>query len=286
MLRVCVSGIGRSGSQVAKYLLGQKQVKLVSAICSDSNPHAGCDLGTAIDIADTGVTVYPAAKLDVCLAKTRPHVVIDFSGMKPALHNIRTFAEHHVRIVMAVTGFTETEQKRMNMLVRKHGTALLYAPNITRGVNVMMLLSELAGKLLADYDPEILEMHHKHKCDAPSGTAKKLAGALENAYAAVGSPKNIPVSAVRAGGIIGEHAYLLVGENDMLEIRHRSLSRDAFAEGALFAARFIQDKIGIYEMKDALHFEESLAEYGTISDPLADADILAHGLCDYSTIGS
>ncbi|MPN51595.1 4-hydroxy-tetrahydrodipicolinate reductase [bioreactor metagenome] len=126
------------------------------------------------------------------------------------------------------------------------------APNITYGVNVLMLMAEIAAELLGDYDFEVFEEHHKHKKDRPSGTAKKIVNKIRNGLL---TQKDIPEHVVRAGGIIGKHKILICGEFDKLEISHESFSRVAFAEGAYKAAQFITGKTGFYEMSDIFEHE-------------------------------
>lgn len=258
MMRICVAGLGRAGSQVAKYLLSSGLALPVSGVCSPESPKAGRDLGEILGGREIGVPVYPSDRVEACVFNTRPDVVIDFSRPDAALRNAETFFSMNVRVVMGTTGFSKAEEAELYALADRCGGGLIFAPNITRGVNTLMLLAELASRILGGYDVEIVEMHHKNKHDIPSGTAAKLAGKLQEGRA---DEREVPVTSVRAGGIVGLHKVMLVGENDMIEITHQSFSRDAFAEGALFAAEYIQDKTGIYEMRDALNFDEILAEY-------------------------
>ena len=256
MMKICVSGLGRAGSQLAKFLLGSDRAELVSGVCSPGSPKAGRDLGEIVSGAAAGVPVYPADRLESCVFRTGPDVAVDFSRPEAALRNAEIFFSGNVRVVMGTTGFGQAEKETLYELADRTGGGLIWAPNITRGVNVLMLLSELAARFLNGYDAEIIEMHHRRKLDAPSGTAAKLAENLRGA-----GRRDVPVSSVRAGGIVSCHKVLLAGENDMIELTHQSFSRDAFAEGALCAAEFIFGKTGLYEMRDAMNFDEILEEY-------------------------
>ncbi|MFT9057363.1 MAG: dihydrodipicolinate reductase C-terminal domain-containing protein, partial [Ethanoligenens sp.] len=123
-------------------------------------------------------------------------------------------------------------------------------------------LTEIAARVLESYDFEIVEMHHKRKKDVPSGTALKIADFIENRKpSGLFQRHDIPISSIRAGGIVGIHKVMLVGENDMIELMYQSFSRDAFAEGALHAARFIQNKRGVFKMRDALQYDRVLTEF-------------------------
>ena len=140
----------------------------------------------------------------------------------------------------------------------------MYAPNITLGVNVLMLLTNLTSSLLSNYDFQITEVHHKNKLDSPSGTAKKIAFEIQNGLKNKGitiSNTEIPINSVRAGGVIGRHEVMIVGEEDKIEISHESFSRKAFAQGAIKAAQFIHKKSGYYEMRDVLDLDKVLKTY-------------------------
>ncbi len=263
MLKVCISGLGRTGCQIAKYFLNSKQVKLVSAVCSPSSWKAGRDLGEVIGCFNTGIPVYSSSHLEQCIFNTKPDVVMDFSQPFAALKNAEIFLSLGVKIVMGTTGFSNSEENMLFELAEENSGGIIYAPNITRGVNVLMLLAELASKILENYDVEIVEMHHKSKKDSPSGTALKIAEGIRNGRNEGLNQvlSNISISSVRAGGMMSCHKVMLVGENDMLEITHQSFSRDAFAEGALYALEFICDRTGVYEMKDALNCESILEDH-------------------------
>jgi 4-hydroxy-tetrahydrodipicolinate reductase len=260
MMKVCVSGLGRAGSQIARYLLTCGRAMLVSAVCSPDSAKAGRDLGDVIGCRSAGIQVYPSDRIESCVFNTRPDLAIDFSTPSAALKNAEAFFSLNVRVVMGTTGFSKAEEAELYALADRYGAGLIYAPNITRGVSTLMFLAELASQILTGYDIEIIEMHHNRKADVPSGTAAKLAGRLRETSPA-GEKHEIPVASVRAGGIVGCHKVMLVGGNDMIEISHQSFSRDAFAEGALYAAEFLQDKVGVYEMKDAMNLDRILTDY-------------------------
>jgi 4-hydroxy-tetrahydrodipicolinate reductase len=147
---------------------------------------------------------------------------------------------------------------------RKRNSGIVYAPNITLGVNVLMLLSNLAANILNNYDFQITEIHHKHKKDAPSGTAVKIAKEVEEGLVSSGmhiDSINIPINAVRAEGVVGKHEILIIGEDDKIEISHESFSRRAFALGAIKTVKFINNKAGYYEMNDVLDLQKVLTDY-------------------------
>lgn len=263
MLKLCISGLGRAGKEIAKHLMETMPGVVVAAVCSPQSENAGCDLGEIVGIAKTGISVWSSDQLEQCIRSTKPNVVLDFSIPAAAIDNAEIFVKMSMKIVMATTGFSKIQERKLSAVVTKNNGGMIFAPNITQGINAMMVLAELASRMLSGYDIEIVEMHHKSKKDIPSGTALKIANRLTESRAVDYPPKHaeIPVTSVRAGGLISNHKVMLVGTNDMLEITHQSFSGNAYAEGALYAAEFIYGKTGIYEMNDAFNFEEVLADY-------------------------
>ncbi len=263
MTKVCLIGFGRTGIEIARVLYKQPDIKIVGAICSDFSSKAGKDIGEFLGVSDIGAKIYTSSQLKTVIEKLDPDVFVDFSNYKATIRYIKTIADYGKKIVIGTTGFSDTELMRIKATARKSGVGILYAPNITLGVNVMMLLSNIAARILNDYDFEISEAHHKHKKDVPSGTALKIADEVATSLEAVGGGVDgtIPIHATRAGGIVGRHQLMIAGEDDKIEITHESFSRKAFAAGALRGIRFIRNKSGYYEMRDVLNLEKVLASY-------------------------
>jgi 4-hydroxy-tetrahydrodipicolinate reductase len=263
MIRVCISGLGKTGKEIAKVLMEQQDIKLVSAICSPNSEKKGKDLGDVTG-GSTGIIIESSDNLEQVIFRTRPDVVVDFSSPEAALKNARVFSRMKVNVVIGTTGFSKIGLKKLLVLATKYRNAIVYAPNITLGVNVLMLLTNLASNILSSYDFQITEIHHKHKKDAPSGTAKKIAVEIEKGIMASGNiDKNaeIPITAIRAGGVVGKHEVMIIGEDDKIEISHESFSRRAFALGALRAVRFAKGKVGYFEMNDVLNLKKVLGDY-------------------------
>ncbi len=264
MIRVCISGLGKTGKEIAKVLLEQDDIKLVSAICSPSSDKKGKDLGEVLGNEVTGITIEGSDNLEKIIFKNRPDVVVDFSSPEAAARNAKIFSKMKVNIVIGTTGFSKIGLRRLLVLARKYRNGIVYAPNITLGVNVLMLLTNLAANILNNYDFQITEIHHKNKKDAPSGTAKKIAVEIEKGLVYSGNMNSdiqVPITAVRAGGVVGKHDVMIIGEDDKIEISHESFSRRAFALGALRAVRFIKGKSGYFEMNDVLNLKKVLNDY-------------------------
>ena len=264
MISVCISGLGKTGKEIAKVLLEHEDIKVVSAICSPNSDEKGKDLGDVIGCRNTGIVLEGSDNLKQIIFRTRPDVVVDFSNPEATLRNAKVFSLMKVNMVIGTTGFTKLAMKKLFLLAKMNHTGIVYAPNITMGVNVLMLLTNLAANILNDYDFQITEVHHKHKKDSPSGTATKIAAEIEKGLQSSGMENEvskIPIHSVRAGGVIGKHEVMIIGENDKIEISHESFSRKAFALGALRAVRFIANKSGYFEMSDVLNLKKVLNDY-------------------------
>lgn len=264
MIRVCISGLGKTGKEIAKVLLEQEDIKLVSAICSPNSDKKGIDLGDVIGNGNTGIIVEGSDNLEQIIFRTRPDVVVDFSSPEAAARNAIVFSKMKVNIVIGTTGFSKFSLKKLFVLATRHRNGIVYAPNITLGVNVLMLLTNLAANILNNYDFQITEIHHKNKKDSPSGTAKKIALEIEKGLKHSDNEDTkvqVPITAIRAGGVVGKHDVMIIGEDDKIEISHESFSRKAFALGALRAVRFIKGKAGYYEMNDVLNLKKVLNDY-------------------------
>lgn len=264
MIRVGLIGLGKTGKEIAKVLLEQDFIKLVTVICSPYSGKIGKDIGELIGTTNAGIIIDSSENIEQCIFKAKPDVVVDFSNPEATLKNARIFSKMKVNMVIGTTGFSKLALKKLYVLTRKYHNGIVYAPNITLGVNVLMLLTNLASSILSNYDFQITEIHHKNKKDAPSGTALKIAKEVENGLKSSGlegSHQDIPITAIRAGGVVGRHEVMIVGEDDKIEIAHESFSRRAFALGALRAIKFIYGKTGYYEMGDVLDLNKVLVDY-------------------------
>lgn len=263
MIKVCLIGLGKTGKEIAKVLLDDNKMQLVSVICSPDSDKKGKDLGEIIGCNNTGIVIDSSDNLQQIIFKTRPDVVVDFSDPAATVRNAKTFAKMRVNMVIGTTGFSSMDMKRLLVLTRLYHTGIVYAPNITLGVNVLMVLTNLAANILNNYDFQINEIHYKQKKDSPSGTAKKIAQEIEKGLASAGvdTETDIPINAVRAGGVISKHEVMIVGEDDMIQISHESFSRRAFAQGAIKTIEFINGRTGYFEMSEVLNLKQVLANY-------------------------
>ena len=261
-LKLAIAGAsGRMGHMLIEAALATEDVAITAALDRADSPDIGRDCGAALGRV-TGVPVTAdLAALRGC------DVLIDFTRPEATATYLRACVEAGVKMVIGTTGIDESGRAAIRAAAEK--TAIMFSPNMSVGVNATLKLLEVAAKILSSgYDIEIIEAHHKHKVDAPSGTALKMgeviAGALGEklddiaVYAREGhtgerKTGTIGFATVRGGDIIGDHTVMFAGAGERIEITHRSASRLTYAYGAVRAARFLAaHKLGLFDMYDVL----------------------------------
>ncbi|NLI54717.1 MAG: 4-hydroxy-tetrahydrodipicolinate reductase [Clostridiales bacterium] len=249
MIKTAVCGVGRTGSEVLRAILDSEQFQLTAAFCSPGSEKTGRDVGDLLNRNNTGIIIREITQIEQTLGETLTDVVIDFSNPATTRALLRACKKNRAAAVLCTTGYTEAEQLWMNEFVRHNKSGVVFAPNVTLGVNVLLAALRLVARALPSFDYHITETHHSKKYDIPSGTAKKLAAAIEEELP---EGAEVPISAIRAGGYVGLHTVMLASDYERLSLTHESFSRRAFVEGALVAAEFIAGKIGWYNMEDVL----------------------------------
>lgn len=224
MTKIVITGAaGRMGQRIISLASGEKDIKVVGAV----------DIGDSLEKVISG-----------------GDVLIDFSHADATLSHLKTAARLKKAAVVGTTGHSEGQKKEIEKISRE--LPLVFAPNMSVGVNVMWKVIAEAAKILGkDFKVSIKEVHHIHKKDKPSGTALEIVNVLSNA--AGWKAAEIPVESIREGEVVGDHMTFFTGPGEILEITHRADSRDTFAAGALRAARWIVGKKpGLYTMQDVL----------------------------------
>lgn len=280
MIKVCLIGIGKAGKEIAKLILDKKDIEIVATICSKNSLKKNKDLGTEIGIKELGIKIESIDKLEEIILSSRPDVVVDFSIAESTMVSSEIILKSKVNLVIGTTGFKDDYLERLKYLAEYNKVGVIYAPNITFGVNVLMALTKISSVLLNNYDFQITESHHKNKKDIPSGTANKIKKEIEEGFVYNGnstSEKKIPINSVRAGGIIGKHEVMIVGDDDRITISHESFSRKVFAAGAIKAVRFIADKVGFYEMKEVMNLSKVIADLYSNTDD-GNNDIVSNAI--------
>ena len=231
---------------------GRMGKMLIDAI----NASADCELAGQLDIG-----------IDIHAELQNADYLIDFTRPEGTMAHIKVCQELNVKMVIGTTGFSDTE--KAEIAAASKNIAIMLAPNMSVGVNVTLKLLEMAAKAMSTgYDIEIIETHHRHKVDAPSGTALKMGEVIADAlgrdlkghavFAREGitgarDPQSIGFSAIRGGDIVGDHTVMFAGIGERIEITHKSSNREGYALGALRAVRYLAtQKTGMSDMFDVL----------------------------------
>ena len=262
-MKICMAGAcGRMGRRIMEMALQTTDIAIGGAADAPENAgmviQVGEEFGKPLSIIVGGRIAEEAAKADV---------LIDFTMAQVCLANVRAAVEQGKAAVIGTTGLNEAQTAELRELSKK--AAIVYAPNMSVGVNLLFKLTHEVAKILGlDYNVEIVEVHHNQKKDSPSGTAVRLA---ERAAEGLGLDYNtqtahgrqglvgarptaeIGMHALRGGDIVGEHTVSFIGQGERIELTHKAHNRDNFARGALVAARFAHTAApGLYDMQDVL----------------------------------
>jgi 4-hydroxy-tetrahydrodipicolinate reductase len=269
-VRVGVYGaLGRMGQMVVRTLLAPPEgsdmlLALCAALVETTNPHLGRDIGPLVGLSPVGVS----ASSDMASALRMCQVIIDFSTPAATAILAPAAAAAGVAMVIGTTGLHQPALTAISAAAEL--VPVVHSANMSPGINVILGLLRRAAAVLPDYDAEIIEIHHRGKRDAPSGTAMLLADALDSSRGRSGvapsiirtgrdgmsgpRPRDeIGVLAVRGGDVAGDHTVMLLGTGERVELTHRASSREVFAQGALRAARWVVGQPPrLYDMEDML----------------------------------
>ncbi|HYG43506.1 MAG TPA: 4-hydroxy-tetrahydrodipicolinate reductase [Bordetella sp.] len=261
-MRIAIAGAGgRMGRMLIEAVLNSPDLKLAVALDRAGTEAIGQDAGAFLG-RDTGVAI--TDQLD---ALAGADCLIDFTRPEATLSHLQACVRHGTRMVIGTTGFDDNGRAAIEVGAQK--TAIVFAPNMSVGVNATLKLLDVAARILnSGYDVEVFEAHHRNKVDAPSGTALKMGETIASAWdvalpdvatwtrhgdTGVRKPGTIGFSVVRGGDIVGDHTVYFCGAGERIEITHRSGSRATYAAGALRAARFLRDqRHGLFDMQAVL----------------------------------
>ncbi len=264
MIKISIIGAaGRMGQALVRFSRQMPELQLVAAVEQASSPCIGKDAGLLAGVGETGIPVTG----DLAAAVTAADVIIDFSFHEVVPQTARLAARQRKGLVIGTTGLSPEERATVEEAAKS--AAIVWAPNMSLGVNLLFALVQQAASVLGlDYDAEVVEMHHKLKKDAPSGTALRLAEKVAEgrrqdfkAVAIYGRegltgerPRGeIGIHALRGGDVVGDHTVTFAIEGERVELTHKASSRDTFARGALRAAIWLPGrKPGLYDMQDVL----------------------------------
>jgi 4-hydroxy-tetrahydrodipicolinate reductase len=263
MMKIAIAGAtGRMGRMLIEAVLNTPDVQLAGALEHSTCPQLGEDAGSFLG-KKTGVII----SSDVAQVLVNAEFLIDFTRPGGTMAHLAVAEKTGTKMIIGTTGLHAEQIASLKKASAK--LAIVFAPNMSVGVNATFKLLEIAAKMLNQgYDIEIIEAHHRHKVDAPSGTALKMgeviAGALGEklddvaVYAREGhtgerKEGSIGFATIRGGDIVGDHTVLFAGDGERIEISHKSSSRQSYAQGSLRAARFLQTQnSGLHDMQDVL----------------------------------
>jgi 4-hydroxy-tetrahydrodipicolinate reductase len=256
MVKLVIAGVaGRMGQRVLDLASQDPAVQVVAGFEEAGHPQIGHSVGRP----PIKITGDPSVI-------TQGDVLVDFTVASATLQHVKVARESHKAIVIGTTGLGDVQMKSLQEAAQD--IPIVQSPNMSLGMNVLFKLVQLASRVLSRYDIEIMEAHHRFKKDAPSGSALKLGELIaqvlhkdlskearhgRRGQASERTPGEIGFHAIRGGDIVGDHTVLFAGRGERLELTHRAHSRDAFAAGALQAAKWVvTQKPGLYSMQDVL----------------------------------
>ncbi|KAA0876667.1 4-hydroxy-tetrahydrodipicolinate reductase [Nitrincola tapanii] len=265
-MRIAVTGAaGRMGKTLIEAIQQSDGVCLSAAIVEPGSSLIGADAGELAGVGKLGVVLVGSLQQVIDAFD----VLIDFTAPAVTLENLAICRAQAKQMVIGTTGLTDADKAELKQAAAD--MALVFAPNMSVGVNLCFKLLEVAAKALGDdggYDIEVIEAHHRHKVDAPSGTALRMGEVVADAlgrdlktcavygregYTGARSAKEIGFETIRAGDVVGDHTVLFATEGERIEITHKASSRMTFAKGAVRAAIWLKNRsAGLYDMQDVL----------------------------------
>lgn len=262
---VIVGARGRMGTTLIREVMQSDSLVLAAAVDRAGTPGEGDDVGPIASMPEAGVA------LSASLEPRASQVVVDFSLPEATAANVQACLDARAALVLGTTGISD--ETRDLIIAASEQIPIVWAPNFSAGVTLLIELSRIAAEALGpSWHAELFELHHRHKRDAPSGTALRIGSAVASATEREAADvltfnrterkharhdDEIGVVALRGGDSIGEHTLMFLGEGERLELVHRATDRAIFARGALRAASWVHGKApGLYDMADVLGFSE------------------------------
>ncbi len=267
MVRVGICGAaGRMGKTILEVCNDNEAIEITAAIEYSGSPMLGLNAGELAGIGKLGVNITD----DISSVANQVDVMIDFTLATSVPANIQKCVSAGVKMVIGTTGLTQDDHELIKTASKK--IAIVFAPNMSIGVNLCFKLLEMAAQVIGeDTDIEIIEAHHRHKKDAPSGTAIRMGEVVANTLGrnlkecavygregitGVRDKNTIGFETIRAGDIVGDHTVMFAADGERVEITHKATSRKTFASGAVRAAQWLLDKeCGLFDMQDVLNLK-------------------------------
>lgn len=259
---VVCGAAGKMGSSIIRLSGADSELETIGALESKGHP----SVGKAVISSEKNQIIIMENLSDII---NECNVIIDFTNPSSTLEHVEVASKHKKAIVIGTTGLKQDEIEKIKAASKN--IPVIFSPNMSIGVNLLFKLVGEVARAIPDYDVEIVELHHNQKKDAPSGTAVKLSQiaaselkrnidkvGVYGRHGVIGARKHeeIGVLSVRAGDIVGEHTVYFAGLGERVELTHKAHSRDTFASGALYAAKWlVKQKPGLYDMQDVLNLK-------------------------------
>lgn len=268
MVFVAVTGAaGRMGRAIVTAVHEDPGTTLMGALEREESPFVGADAGEVAGVGKTGVKITD----DRATAFSKADAIIDFTATEATMKTLEEASALGKGVVVGTTGFSHHQRDQIKELAA--GAKVVMAPNMSIGVNLLLKLVQSAASVLGpDYDIEVVECHHRHKKDAPSGTALRIAEVAASARGQeldevavydrkgiIGERKagEIGIQTLRAGDVVGDHTIMFATMGERIELVHKASSRQTFAKGAVKAALWLADRPnGLYDMQDVLGLKD------------------------------
>ncbi len=238
-LNIGICGLGKAGKQLVEYTLNKENYNLCSALCRQSSSSRNLTVTEITNIKTKNEIVVKA--IEDFDNSEELDVIIDFSGKSTTMQLVDLCCKYGINLVICPTNFTDDDMENIanKALINKIG--IIYAPTLTVGVNAMITFVKVFSSLFPDFSFEIIEKHGKFK-PYPTKTANIIANSIDR--------ENVHISSVRLDGYVGIHEVIATNGNERISFCHESFSRNAFANGALLAADFINNKVGFFDIKE------------------------------------
>jgi len=257
MIKVGLLGFGKTGKEVARELLFDESVQLVCVFKYHDTYIVGKEVGSLLGVEPVGVKISLCNNYEEIIKKSKPDVMIDFAAKRSVMHYMDAMVRCSIDMVICSTGYNETQFNMLKKYADKIG--IIWAPNITDGINILSKLSKMIKNSWPEADISIIEIHHSGK-KGISGTALKLAENLRDTeHIKVGrridsarEENEIIIHKVRLGGVIGQHQIVFGNPYQSITLTHNTISRRAFGRGAIRAAHWVHGKKGFYTMDDVI----------------------------------
>ncbi len=241
-MNICVCGIGRAGKAMLHRII-ESEHTIACALARPANRYINMDVGDYLGVPQLNKFIYSIDEDVSVLKKLKIDLIIDFSHREATSRLLEIANAIDAKLVICTTNHTELEVQQFKEYVCRNEMSVVYAPNLTLGINLLIDFVAQLSKILTDFDFEIVERHRKDKARGTT-TADIISKAINRG--------NTHISSVRAGGYVGIHEVVCANENECIRVTHESFTRQAFADGALTAARFLQNKKGFFKMEDVI----------------------------------